>query len=31
MNPEKMVTLINAMQHANIDEGQVERIMSFFK
>jgi len=31
MNPEKMVTLINAMQHANIDKGQVERIMSFFK
>ncbi len=31
MNPEKMVTLINAMQKANIDEKQVENIMNFFK
>ncbi|MGB5419161.1 DUF4252 domain-containing protein [Algibacter sp.] len=31
MNPEKMVTLINALQHANIEEGQIENIMNFFK
>ncbi|WP_298500203.1 DUF4252 domain-containing protein [uncultured Algibacter sp.] len=31
MNPEKMVTLISAMQNANIEEGQIENIMNFFK
>ncbi|WP_298551002.1 DUF4252 domain-containing protein [uncultured Algibacter sp.] len=31
MNPEKMVTLINAFQNANVDEGQIENIMNFFK
>ncbi|MFV9550349.1 DUF4252 domain-containing protein [Algibacter sp. PT7-4] len=31
MNPEKMVTLINAMQKANIEEDQIENIMNFFK
>lgn len=31
MNPEKMVTLISAMQSANIEEGQIENIMNFFK
>ncbi len=31
MNPEKMVTLITAMQNANIEEGQIENIMNFFK
>ena len=31
MNPEKMVTLISAMQDANIGEGQIENIMNFFK
>ena len=31
MNPDKMVTLISAMQSANIEEGQIENIMNFFK
>lgn len=31
MNPEKMVTLITALQNANIEEGQIENIMNFFK
>ena len=31
MNPEKMVTLIEAMQNANVEEGQIEDIMNFFK
>jgi hypothetical protein len=31
MSPNKMVTLIEAMQDANIDESQVENIMNFFK
>jgi hypothetical protein len=31
MNPDKMVTLINAMQQANVDENQVQDIMNFFK
>lgn len=31
MNPKKMVTLIHAMQKANIDESQIENIMGFFK
>ncbi|MFL1011234.1 DUF4252 domain-containing protein [Flavisericum labens] len=31
MNPEKMITLINAMQKANIDENEIENIMNFFK
>ena len=30
MNPEKMVTLISAMQNANFEEGQIENIMNFF-
>lgn len=31
MNPDKMVTLVTAMQHANVDENQVQDIMNFFK
>lgn len=31
MNPEKMVTLVSAMQKANIDENQIQDIMNFFK
>lgn len=31
MNPDKMVTLVNAMQNANVDENQVQDIISFFK
>ncbi|NJX16216.1 DUF4252 domain-containing protein [Tamlana crocina] len=31
MNPEKMMTLIRAMQNANINQSQVENIMNFFK
>ena len=31
MNPDKMVTLISALQNANIEEGQIENIMNFFK
>ena len=31
MNPEKMVTLINALQNANIGESQIEHIVNFFK
>ena len=31
MNPEKMVTLMNAMQKANVDENQLQDIMNFFK
>jgi hypothetical protein len=31
MNPEKMVTLITALQKADIQEGQIENIMNFFK
>ena len=31
MNPEKMVTLISALQNANIEEGQINDIMNFFK
>lgn len=31
MSPEKMVTLIEALKGANIDESQVENIINFFK
>ncbi|WJJ97917.1 DUF4252 domain-containing protein [Algibacter luteus] len=31
MNPEKMVTLMEALQHANVEEGQIEDILNFFK
>jgi len=31
MSPDKMVTLIEAMKDANIDESQVENIMNFFQ
>ncbi|MEP3838454.1 MAG: DUF4252 domain-containing protein [Algibacter sp.] len=31
MNPEKMVTLVEAMQHANFEEGQIDPIINFFK
>lgn len=31
MSPDKMVTLISALQSANIDEAQIEKIMNFFK
>lgn len=31
MNPDKMVTLVNAMQNANVDENQIQDIMNFFK
>lgn len=31
MNPDKMVTLVTAMQNANVDENQVQDIMNFFK
>ena len=31
MSPDKMVTLVNAVQTANIDESQVQNIMNFFK
>jgi len=31
MSPDKMVTLISALQNANIEEGQIENIMNFFK
>lgn len=31
MNPDKMITLIEAFQKANIDKKQVEDIMNFFK
>lgn len=31
MNPEKMVTLMNAMQKADVDENQIQDIMNFFK
>ncbi|WOD44263.1 DUF4252 domain-containing protein [Hwangdonia lutea] len=31
MNPDKMVTLVSAMQNANVDENQVQDIMNFFK
>lgn len=31
MNPEKMVTLISALQNANVEESQVQDIMNFFK
>lgn len=31
MSPDKMVTLIEALQHADIDKSQVENIMNFFK
>ena len=31
MSPDKMVTLINAMQNANLEEAQIERITNFFK
>lgn len=31
MSPDKMVTLVNAMQKANVDESQVQNIMNFFK
>tara|TARA_R110000868_G_scaffold89459_2_gene248990 strand:- start:1621 stop:2163 length:543 start_codon:yes stop_codon:yes gene_type:complete len=31
MNPEKMVTLMNAMQKADVDENQLQDIMNFFK
>lgn len=31
MSPDKMVTLVSAMQKANVDENQIEDIMNFFK
>ncbi|MEL0457103.1 DUF4252 domain-containing protein [Flavobacteriaceae bacterium SZ-1-7] len=31
MSPDKMITLINAMQNANLEEAQIERITNFFK
>ncbi len=31
MSPDKMATLVNALQTANVDEGQVQDIMNFFK
>ena len=31
MSPEKMVTLIDVLQKANIDESQLQDIMNFFK
>jgi len=31
MSPDKMVTLISALQNANIGETQIENIMNFFK
>ena len=31
MSPDKMVTLISAMQSANIEENQIQDIMNFFK
>lgn len=31
MNPNKMSTLVNAMQKANIDQNQLESVMNFFK
>lgn len=31
MSPDKMVTLIEALKGANIDEAQIENIMNFFK
>ncbi len=31
MNPEKMGVLVHSLQNANIDEGQVQDIMNFFK
>ncbi len=31
MSPDKMVTLMGAMQKADIDEKQIENIMNFFK
>lgn len=31
MDPDKMVTLVSAMQNADIDENQVKDIMNFFK
>ena len=30
MNPDKMVTLIGAMQKADFDENQIQDIMNFF-
>lgn len=31
MNPEKMITLVNALQNANVEENQIQDIMNFFK
>ncbi len=31
MSPDKIATLVNAMQKANIDDSQIENIMNFFK
>lgn len=31
MSPDKMVTLVSILQGANVDEGQVQDIMNFFK
>ncbi len=31
MSPDKMVTLVSAMQKANVDENQIQDIMNFFK
>ncbi len=31
MNPDKMVTLVNAVQNANVDESNMQDIMNFFK
>ena len=31
MNPDKMVTLVSAMQSANVDENQIQDFMNFFK
>lgn len=31
MSPDKMVSLVGVLQNANVDEGQVQEIMNFFK
>jgi hypothetical protein len=31
MSPDKMATLVSVLQGANVDEGQLQDIMSFFK
>lgn len=31
MSPDKMATLVSVLQEANVDEGQLQDVMSFFK